>query len=124
MYGTDLLKCDTGLQTLARMTPGTEVTEDVYKAIKAKVHPLPLPDATRVHSPVGISEGFLYGRAFGARPEGTVYLAFGMTRYRGTHYYFLGLSTIDGKEHDKRPDYKRALRDPNYLMKVMNRGGK
>ncbi len=121
IYGMDLLKCDAGLLTLAGMPPGTEVTEDVYMALKTMVRPLPLPDETRIKSPLGITEGFLFGRLHCWRDTDRMFLAFGMSRRRGKNYYFLGLSSMDGRDNS-RVDFKRAMRDPNYFIRMRMRG--
>lgn len=119
IYTTDDMKKDPALSTLAMLEPGHEVAEEVYRILQTSSRPLPLPFETRVHSPQGISEGFLYGTPVGSRPEGIMYLAFGMTRYRGIHYYYLGLSTIDGHEKSHRIDFRKVMSDPCYMLKAM-----
>ncbi len=113
------LERDPMLNRLWNMIPGTEITEDVYMALKTRMRPLPLPDSVRMKSTQGITEGFLFGRAYCSGPEGNLFLAFGLSRRRGVNYYYLGQSTMYGE--NKRMDYKKAMRDPGFLMQMMRR---
>lgn len=122
MYGMEDLKADAALHRLANMVPGTEVSEEVYLALKTRVRSLRLPDRTRMNSTQGISEGFLYGSLYCWKGTDRMFLAFGLSRRRGApRYYYLGLSSIDGADN-RRVDFRKAMRDPNYLARMMMKG--